>query len=200
MSLDLEVGDEIEGYVIEKIIGRGKFGRTYRARSLADQIVAIKEIFDTEDDDAIDEARRLNQVTWHPNLGRVLPVTDERFLVMEFVSGPTLAKTLYQRGPFTPEGWWHHFRDLLDGVSHLHSYGLVHRDIKPDNIIVSGSRCVLVDFGAVRQAGHETAAIGTPGYAPPHAWDWPPVGMPEPSWDIYSLAVVFPRDAHRAPH
>ena len=188
--MSLKVGDEIEGYVIEEVIGQGKFGCTYRARSLADQIVAIKEIFDTEDDDAIDEARRLNHVTWHPNLGKVLPVTDGRFLVMEFVDGPTLAKTLARHGPFTPEGWWHHFRCLLDGVSHLHSFGLVHRDIKPDNIIVSRNGCVLVDFGAVRRAGHETAAIGTPGYAPPHAWDWPPVGMPEPSWDIYSLAVV----------
>ena len=185
----LEVGDQIEGYVVEEKIGHGTFGCAYRARSPADQVVAIKEIFDTADDDAIDEARRLNQVTWHPNLGRVLPVTDERFLVMEFVKGPTLARTLQQHGPFTPEGWWYHFRCLLDGVSHLHSFGLVHRDIKPDNIIVSRNGCVLVDFGAARQAGHETAAIGTPGYAPPHAWDWP-VGMPEPSWDVYSLAVV----------
>ena len=70
--MPLEVGDEIEGYQIEERLGDGSFGDTYRARSNAGKIVAIKEIRDTHHSDAIDEARRLCDVDVHPNLANML--------------------------------------------------------------------------------------------------------------------------------
>ena len=188
--MPLDVGDEIEGYLIEGRLGVGGFGDTYRARSNANKIVAIKQIRDTHHSDAIEEARRLCDVDVHPNLANMLHVIDDEFLVMEFVRGRTLAVTLARRGTFDTERWWHYFRGLLEGVSYLHSCGLVHQDIKPDNIIVSGPRCVLIDFGGVRKAGCEATLVATPSYAPPEYRNSRGVGMPERSWDIYSLAVV----------
>lgn len=190
--MPLEVGDTVAdgAYRIERRLGTGAFGGTYQAIGRANQIVAIKEIYDTQGSNAIDEARRLCSVSPHRNLVRMLSVIDDRFLVMDLVRGRTLADTLREDGVFSPEHWWFHLRGLLEGVAHLHSSQLVHRDIKPDNIIVSGQGCVLVDFGAARPAGDLTTMIAAPRYAPPEFLKGGAMGMAGLPWDIYSLAVV----------
>ena len=187
--MSLNVGDTVEGHRIEKYLGKGSFGRTYQARSPTNGMVAMKEIVDGHDD-AIEEARRLCDVPPHANLVRMLYVVSDSFLVMDLVLGRTLADVLREDGVFSPPRWWFHLRGLLEGVAHLHSHGLVHRDIKPDNIIVGSDGCVLVDFGAVRPAGVRATMMANPAYAPPEFANGGAVGVAGPPWDIYSLAVV----------
>src|SRR5207244_9766713 len=85
------------------------------------------------------------------------------FLVMEKVGGRTLTKIL-QEGPFHPRRALILARQLLDGIGHAHGHGLVHRDLKPDNIMVvdmgGWERAKIVDFGLVKLIGDAGAAMG----------------------------------------
>ena len=182
----VRVGDWIGKYRIERTLGAGGFGTVFQAAHReTGRLVAIKDV-----PGAVDEAKRLAQMDRHENLVPVLDVIDRRFLVMDFLRGDTLEDWRQANGPFTAALWWPYFVGLLEGVNQLHRHGLVHRDIKPDNIMVVGDRLVLVDFGAARPAGVNATLIGTRRYAPPEYYHGFEKGVANPAWDIYSLAVV----------
>ncbi|HEY5950772.1 MAG TPA: serine/threonine-protein kinase [Kofleriaceae bacterium] len=103
----------------------------------------------------------------HPNLVQAVDVFVEAgylFLVMERVHGRTLTKILAQGGPMQARRALVIARQLLDGVGHAHAQGLVHRDLKPDNIMLidmgGWERAKIVDFGLVKLIGDAEAAMG----------------------------------------
>jgi len=142
----------------------------------------------------------------HPNLVAAIEVFVEGgglFLVMEKVTGTTLTKVL-QGGRLQPRRALVLARQLLDGIGHEHSHGLVHRDLKPDNIMIvdmgGWDRAKIVDFGVVKLIGDAEAAMGggkltstglvfgTPAYmAPEQALGKNIDGRA----DLYSLATIL---------
>ncbi|NLF02688.1 MAG: serine/threonine protein kinase, partial [Anaerolineales bacterium] len=117
----------------------------------------------------------------HPNL---VPVTDyfeengNDYLVMAFVEGENLADRIERDGALPEDQVVVWARELLDALAYCHEHGVIHRDIKPQNVIITPEdRAVLVDFGLVKlwdPAAPQTRTVmrgmGTPEYAPPEQW------------------------------
>lgn len=191
-------------------LGRGGQGEVYRGRQLnPPRFVAIKTLIrDTESarQRFEQEARTMMRVR-HPAVARFHLYervrdasgrpTDVYLIAMEFVDGIDLARLVRRDGP-TPWRFaakW--AADVLGGLAEIHRHGFVHRDVKPENIIVSPppgpgvgpaeSAAKLLDFGAVRRTGGEEAAervfIGTREYAAPEQWS----GTAFPATDLYAL-------------
>ena len=137
-------------YRLLRKLGRGSFGEVWRARDeVVDIDVAVK-IYIALDERGIEDFRqefknvhRLN----HPNLLRPehYDVADSRpFLVMQLCNGSVER----QIGDMSEEDMWHFIHDVASGLSYLHSHEIIHRDIKPDNILLSTSgEFMISDFG-----------------------------------------------------
>lgn len=188
-------------YEILEELGRGGMAIVYRARELAlEREVAIKVLpavmtFDAEFVERFQrEARTAGQLE-HPNIvpiyrvgrtGRII------FFVMKLLRGQSLAAVLRQRGKLTVDEVRHILLDTAAALGYAAKRGVVHRDIKPDNILLDmDGRCVVTDFGIAKTpSGPQTAAgtsMGTPRYmSPEHAQGVPVDGRS----DIYSLGVV----------
>jgi len=193
-------GYEIQGYRIEQELGAGGFGITYKATELLiGRAVAIKEYLppamalrgqDTvtvhpigpRSRDAFAwglerfrrEARALVNFS-HPNIVavyRFFEANGTAYLVMAFEEGMSLGAILKRHGPITEDEVREVLEPLLDGVALVHKSGFLHRDIKPDNVIIrrSDGSPVLIDFGAARQAATGLDEISQPivsaGYSP----------------------------------
>jgi eukaryotic-like serine/threonine-protein kinase len=103
----------------------------------------------------------------HPNLVAAVDVFVDAgflFLVMEKVTGRTLTKVMHEEGPMNPRRALVLARQILDGVGHAHAHGLVHRDLKPDNVMLidmgGWESAKIVDFGLVKLIGDAEAAMG----------------------------------------
>ena len=144
------------------------------------------------------EARTLARFE-HPNIVRVLRYFEANrtaYMVMDYERGEPL-KTVLQHNPQPPEQLLKELaRPLLDGLAVVHAGGFLHRDIKPDNIVVRASgQPVLIDFGAARNAIGGTTrsltAVLTPGYAPLEQYSGE--GKQGPWTDLYAFAGVLYR-------
>ena len=202
------------------MLGAGGFGVTYLARDVSlDAWRAVKEYLprdwgtrlrdgtigprtgaDAEDYQwgltrFLDEARILAQFD-HPNLVRVYRVFEAQgtaYMVTEYVEGRTLAAALRESGPWSERQVRELLKALTDGLSAVHVAGLLHRDIKPGNVMVRGDGTpVLIDFGSARQAmgrqSRSVTAVLTPGYAPLEQYS--PRGNQGPWTDIYALGAL----------
>ena len=216
----LAPGTRLDEFEIERVLGAGGFGVTYLARDLSlDAWRAVKEYLprdwgtrqrdgtigprtgaDAEDYQwgltrFLEEARILARFD-HPNLVRVYRVFEAAgtaYMVTEYVEGRTLAAGLKEAGPW-PEPQVRELLDALtDGLAAVHGSGLLHRDIKPGNVMVRPDGTpVLIDFGAARQAmgrqSRSVTAVLTPGYAPIEQYS--PRGNQGPWTDIYALGAL----------
>ncbi|MEI8394063.1 MAG: SUMF1/EgtB/PvdO family nonheme iron enzyme [Rhodospirillaceae bacterium] len=209
----------LEEYRIIDVLGAGGFGVTYRARDeRLDKVIAIKEYLPghlahhdgqtvrpkTEKLNEeyrkllkyfLDEARHVARID-HKNVVRVrrcIEANGTAYMVMDFIDGDDLGiflESLLQ--PMTEPEFRRIAEALLDGLAAVHAEGLIHRDIKPDNIIVRrvDGLPVILDFGAARHSDstHFTKML-TPGYAPYE--QYLESGKQGPWTDIYALAAVF---------
>jgi serine/threonine protein kinase len=138
----------------------------------------------------------------HPNLVDVTDFFEERgnaYLVMKLVEGENLAERIAQQGAL-PESEALTLADqLLEALAHCHNQGVIHRDVKPQNVIIRpDGRVVLVDFGLVKlwdpNDPHTKTAMrgmGTPEYAPPEQYDMGPGHHTDPRADIYGLGATL---------
>lgn len=185
-------------YIIEKKIGAGGFGITYRAiQQGLNKIVCIKEFFlsgkcvrsthsntiflQSVSEDVynkyraafVREARLLAELK-HSNIIEVIDVFDENntsYMVMPYIEGDTLQKIVEQKGPIIYEDAVNYMAQISDGVGYIHNKNILHRDIKPDNIMITAEhKAILIDFGSAREFEHDKTQIHTSilthGYAP----------------------------------
>ncbi|WP_027011895.1 Stk1 family PASTA domain-containing Ser/Thr kinase [Corynebacterium freiburgense] len=199
----LQVGDVLEGrYRIETPIARGGMSTVYRCIDLRlGRSVAAKVMDERFIDDPVfrtrfrREARSMAMLS-HPCLVNVYDASSDGehvFLIMELITGGTLRELLDERGPMEPAAAAAVMRSVLTGLSVAHEAGMVHRDIKPDNVLINGNHQVkLADFGLVRAGAdsrHSTDQIvGTVSYLSPEQVTGGDIG---PQSDVYSAGLLF---------
>lgn len=159
-------GEKLQGnkYTIEKQLGEGGFSLTYLARNQNNQPVVIKTLNDTVQrrldfvkfqQDFLNEAIRLAKCT-HPHIVRIKEMIQEEALccmVMEYIPGEDLASRVMNQGAIPEAEALLYIQQIGEALSVVHSNGLLHRDVKPQNIMLraDGSGAVLIDFGTARE-------------------------------------------------
>ena len=204
---DRVVGAVGAQYLIENEVGRGGMAVVYRATDLRlNRPVAIKVLppdlaFNPDVRTRfIREAQTAAQLS-HPNIVPIYSVEDKGgdslvYFVMAFIEGDSLGVRLKREGAWPIAQSVRVLRDVADALAYAHARGVVHRDIKPDNILIdrASGRPLVTDFGIARAAAAETrltvtgVAVGTPAYMSPEQ----AIGEREIDGrsDLYSLAVV----------
>jgi serine/threonine-protein kinase len=198
----LSPGTLIAGrYTVGGLVGRGGMGEVYRARdNKLDQFVALKLLSAALRNNALalialhTEVRLARQVS-HPNVCRVHDIGEAdglHFLTMEFIEGDNLANVLHRDGPFSQDKGLKIARQICDALSAAHERGVLHRDLKPVNVMLRDSGDVVVtDFGLAALAEGMNAAesrSGTPGYMAPEQAEGGNVTVRS---DIYALGLVL---------
>jgi tetratricopeptide (TPR) repeat protein len=187
-------------YRLERTLGRGGMAAVWLGQDeVLERPVAVKVLSDTiaGDPGFVARFRREAQVAAslsHPNLVGVYDFSEEGerpYLVMQFVPGENLAAHLERGAPLDCEQL---ARELLDAVAHIHQVGILHRDIKPGNIVLEpGGTTKLIDFG-IAQPRDATAMtrtgliLGTERYAAPEVMDGQPATEQS---DLYSCGVLL---------
>ncbi len=180
---EVAVGDEIGGYRIEAVAGRGGMGLVYRARQRRpDRTVAIKVIVPELAADPAFRARFEQESNAaaeieHPNVIPVYEVGDEDgllYIVMRFVQGIDLGALVSRLGALAPRRATYLTGQVAEALDAAHADGLVHRDVKPGNVLVTGNDHVyLTDFGLIKRTAETrgmTAAgmfVGSVDYVAP---------------------------------
>jgi serine/threonine protein kinase len=169
-----QVGDRINNYLLEEVIGHGSFGQVWRARHhVLDKQVAIKIPTDLQYVRNLQREGVAVHGMQHPNIVRALdldPYADPAYLIMEYVEGPSLREVVNANPKGLPIGAAVEImRGLLGALDAAHTAGLIHRDVKPANILlrhpleqiasVSAAAVKVADFGLGRAGGLTTASI-----------------------------------------
>lgn len=172
-------------YIIEDHLGSGTFGDVYKAidktlnRVVALKVLKPRLLADEEAFDRFIQEAQVGAGLFHANIATVLDLGEADgyyFLAMRFVDGKALDKVLSEEGPFSWERTCAVIREIGAALDFAHAKGLVHRDIKPQNIITGSEGAVLTDFGLVRalaNSGMTTtgALLGSPSYMAPEIWE-----------------------------
>ena len=211
-------------YTIEGVLGQGGFGITYLGiDELHEKKVAIKEFFpqgivtrNTEYEDTVTvtyveekadyekgkerflkEARTMAKFSKDEGIVKALDffeINNTAYIVMEYLEGITLKQYLRENQRIAPEDLIELLVPLIESLDEIHSQGMIHRDISPDNIMVlPDGRIKLMDFGAARdytEFGEKSLSIVLkPGYAPPEQYQTH--GVQGPWTDIYALCATM---------
>lgn len=224
------IPETIGRYSIERLLGQGAMGSVYLGRDpKLDRAVAVKTVRNLDLPEKRlrtfierfhNEARAAARLT-HPSIVAVYDVGEDDavgpYLVFEYVPGSSLKQILRGRGPLAPDAAVKLGRQIASAIDTAHGAGVIHRDVKPDNILISTQGdAKLADFGVARVPDaaltKEGQFLGTPCYAAPETLDQ---GIYGPRTDLFSFAAVlyeaisgvraFPGDdaisvAHRVVH
>jgi serine/threonine protein kinase len=208
VKIDPMVGAELAGYRIESVLGRGGMSVVYLAEQVAlGRKVALKLLSpelaeDPDFRDRFEHESRLAASLDHPH---VIPIYEARdadgvlFIAMRYVSGPTLQHEVQTDGPLEPQRAVAILAQIADALDAAHEEGLVHRDVKPGNILLATDRrgrdhAYLADFGLTKRrssvAGKTKTGqfIGSIDYASPEQIEGKPL---DGRSDQYSLACVL---------
>ncbi|HEY1484656.1 MAG TPA: serine/threonine-protein kinase [Micromonosporaceae bacterium] len=194
-------------YRLLEQIGTGGMARVWRAYDeVLARPVAVKLLGAEDDRDsrAFDRARteaRCAGRLAHPNVAAVYDFGTSRrggrgvpYLVMELVEGPLLSDYL-RRGVLHPATAVRVCAEVSAGLAAAHAHGIVHRDIKPTNVVLTQSGAKILDFGIAARTGEPDLpedgwVVGTPAYMAPERMDGHPI---TPALDMYSLGIVLYR-------
>jgi eukaryotic-like serine/threonine-protein kinase len=198
--------EEIFGdYRIVEHIGAGGMGIVYKAINVPlNRAVALKVLPSTwrggkpaYRERFAREARAAAKIE-HPNVVRVLragQIGEDCFIESEYVEGRNLREVITQRGRLDPDHAVGVLRDVAAGLAAVHAHGLVHRDVKPANILTDADgRAKIADFGLVRDQEDDSSltlpggVLGSPQYMSPEQCAGKPVDLRS---DIYSLGITF---------
>lgn len=198
----LEIGDVLENrYRIDRPIARGGMSTVYRCVDMRlGRAVAAKVMDERYSDDPVfikrfsREARAMARLQ-HPNLVAIHDFSADGepiYLIMELIDGGTLRELLAEGGPFPVQAAASTLRNVLRGLEEVHSTGLIHRDIKPDNVLITSHHRVKVgDFGLVRATNAEATTdmiVGTVSYLAPEQVTGEEI---TPASDVYSAGIVL---------
>lgn len=218
----LAPGTKLNGrYIIERVIGQGGFGITYYARhEMLEHFYAIKEfyisgfcsrntslhtvnlqgmnpdMYEKYKQRFVEEAKTVVSLE-HPNIVKVVDIFEENntaYMVMPFIEGTSLQKMVEKNGTLPYELTVNYIGQLGNAVGYIHQKHILHRDIKPDNVLVTpDNRVVLIDFGSARAFVNDQeqrhTSILTHGYAPPEQYN--AVSKKGNYTDIYAIGGVF---------
>jgi len=191
-------------YEVISMLGEGGMGAVYRVldHELGEHIalkILREEIADT--DGALDRFRReakLARRVTHPNVARTYDLgafDGVRFLTMELIDGEPLSHAMQRKGRIELVEALRVAAEIARGLAAAHAVGVVHRDLKPDNVMLSGTRVVITDFGIARQTGVIGDAaqslglvLGTPAYMAPEQVEGREL---DGRADIYALGIVL---------
>ncbi|MBC8330370.1 MAG: serine/threonine protein kinase, partial [Anaerolineae bacterium] len=198
---------KLDKYTLIEEIGRGGYGTVYRARDEALQVErAVKVLHpalvaDPAFIDRFREEARLVARLKHPHIVPVYDLGEDQgriYLAMEYLSSGSLKDLLAQEGALPYAHALVVLKQISDALDYAHGLNLVHRDIKPGNILLDAQgNAYLTDFGFAKSLASADSSttmtmtggiLGTPAYMAPEAWDgkgWTPAA------DVYSLACVF---------
>ena len=195
-------GSSLHGVRLGKLLGQGGASMVYAATDERGRPLAVKVLRQTQKDDPeahqrlMREARILGALS-HPGLIRVhdagVAPSGHPYLVMERVSDRTLAHRLEADGPLGPGEAWRLVRAVASALEVVHRAGVLHRDLKPGNILLDGDRVRISDFGlaldhAEPRVTRDGATTGTPAYMAPEQWWGAEVDL---RTDIYGLGAVL---------
>jgi eukaryotic-like serine/threonine-protein kinase len=188
----------VPGYTAVQELGRGASGTVVLATHDQTGVpVAIKYLADNLKSDETflrefrAEARILAEVN-DDHVARLYEYVEEpggAAIVMELVNGVALRKIIREQGPTEPEAALVVLKGSLLGLAASHQLGIVHRDYKPENVLVDAQgQSKLADFGIAVRAGRTGALAGTPSYMAPEQWAG---GTATPQTDIYAATATF---------
>jgi serine/threonine protein kinase len=202
----LAIGALVDGkYQIEGHLGSGGMAEVYKANQTSlNRPVALKVLKKEFNSDAVmvdrfiqeaKDASRLN----HPNIVKIIevgeePIHDIYYFAMEYVEGQSLAEMLHATGPLPPQTAAHITQQVCEALEHSHKNGIIHRDVKPENIMIdSVGAAKLTDFGIAKAADGTRLTMtgqtfGTPPYMSPEQCNGQPV---DGRSDLYSLGIVL---------
>ncbi|WP_370326195.1 protein kinase [Euzebya sp.] len=193
----------IPGYQVAEEIGRGGFGVVHLGTAPGGTPVAIKVLHRRMDELTRrrfeGEIQVMGTLAWHPNIVRILDaghVDDQAYIVMERLDGGTLGDVVDAEGPLSPEAAVVHGVEVAGALHIAHRAGVLHRDVKPDNLLVGAEGQVkLSDFGVALSAAGQPAgdgdplgATGTVAYSAPELLDG---GAATVASDVYSVGATL---------
>jgi serine/threonine protein kinase len=225
VTADIRPGAEIAGYRIEQVIGRGGMGVVYLAehrrlkRKVALKVLAPELAEDERFRERFVQESELAGSLDHAHIVDIFDAGDARgllYIAMRFVDGTDLKALIEVEGPLEPERAASLISQVAGALDSAHARGLIHRDVKPANVLVSidpdgAEHCYLTDFGLTKRPDQTTGLtktgqfMGSVDYAAPEQFEGKPL---DARTDVYSLACVayecltgevpFPRDQEAA--
>ena len=194
------MNQQLGKYTILEELGRGGFGIVYKAEDPIGRIVALK-VLHPDWDQQPDVLKRFQREAlaggslYHQRIATILDIEEtegQLYLVMRYVEGKTLREELRTRGKYR----WVEAKKMIlevgEGLQIAHQAGYIHRDVKPENILLGKEGAVLTDFGLTKAMETSTIAstkvMGTYQYIAPEIWLAEEI---TPKVDVYSLACVM---------